>query len=31
MGRKIEQELNDLPFGVYIIRYEEKSVKIVKI
>ena len=30
VGRKIELELNDLPFGVYIIRYEEKSVKIVK-
>ena len=30
VGRKMENELNELPFGVYIIKYEGKSVKIIK-
>ena len=30
VGRKMQIELNELPFGVYIIKYEVKSVKIIK-
>lgn len=30
VGRKMENELNELPFGVYIIKYEGKSIKIIK-
>ena len=30
VGRKMHNELNDLPFGVYIMKYEGKSVKIIK-
>ena len=30
VGRKMQNELNELPFGVYIMKYEGKSVKIVK-
>ena len=30
VGRKMQNELNELPFGVYIMKYEGKSVKIIK-
>tara|TARA_S200000501_G_scaffold158889_1_gene149931 strand:+ start:2217 stop:4262 length:2046 start_codon:yes stop_codon:yes gene_type:complete len=30
VGRKMHNELNELPFGVYIMKYEGKSVKIIK-
>ena len=30
VGRKMQNELNELPFGVYIVKYEGKSVKIIK-
>lgn len=30
IGRKMHNELNELPFGVYIMKYEGKSVKIIK-
>ena len=30
VGRKMHYELNELPFGVYIMKYEGKSVKIIK-
>ncbi len=30
VGRKMQNELNELPYGVYIMKYEGKSVKIIK-
>tara|TARA_B100000886_G_C20418384_1_gene490310 strand:- start:331 stop:2373 length:2043 start_codon:yes stop_codon:yes gene_type:complete len=30
VGRKMQNELNELPFGVYILKYEGKSVKVIK-
>ena len=30
IGRKMHNELNELPFGVYIMKYEGKSIKIIK-
>jgi len=30
VGRKMHNRLNELPFGVYIMKYEGKSVKIIK-
>jgi hypothetical protein len=30
VGRKMQNKLNELPFGVYIVKYEGKSVKIIK-
>ena len=30
VGRKMNNELNELPFGVYILKYEGKSVKVIK-
>ena len=30
VGRKMQNDLNELPFGVYILKYEGKSVKVIK-